>query len=88
MNASLSGRHTKDQPSFAGVNGWEFENVSKEVPVRFRVSAVKQQMGAKDHRAEYTSTTSLHSSQPQAPRSASHFRRRILRQTPQTAKTQ
>ena len=53
VNPRFGGRHGENQPTFADIDGSEAKNIAKEGPVRLRISAVKQEMSADNHAAEY-----------------------------------
>lgn len=49
MKCGFRGRHGENQPTVAGVNAGELQDVAKEGPVRFRVRGMDHNMRAVDH---------------------------------------
>jgi hypothetical protein len=56
VNGGLGRRHAENQPAMPNIDGRKFQNVTKESPIRFRISAMEQEMRADDHAAEYIRT--------------------------------
>jgi len=53
VNRGFRGGHAEDQPAAPNVDGAEFKNIAKKGSVRLGISAVKQEMSADNHAAEY-----------------------------------
>jgi hypothetical protein len=49
MDCHLTRRQPEDQPAIAYVNVWELQHISQERPIRFRIFAVDDGVGADDH---------------------------------------
>jgi len=59
MKSGLGGRQFEDQPTVAGVDGREVQDVAKEAAIGFRVLAVEQEVRADDHAEECNSKVRL-----------------------------